>query len=149
MQPLLIGLSSTFHVISILKGYVVSSHLQKSPINLCIQCWQISHSTFVPSPKTEAYPPQKRIWWNSSISKASYTLSYSFPHTSHFTETISCIGFLTSLYLIIPYPLQHNEKLTRHQKPTAFGVWFRVKAPVTWRPPHRPVREDFPHTVPR
>jgi len=26
---------------------------------------------------------------------------------------------------------------------------FRVKAPVTRRPPHRPVREVFPHTVPR
>ena len=26
---------------------------------------------------------------------------------------------------------------------------FRVKAPVTWRPPHRSVREDFPHTVPQ
>jgi hypothetical protein len=26
---------------------------------------------------------------------------------------------------------------------------FRVKAPVTRRPPHRSVREDFPHTVPR
>jgi len=31
----------------------------------------------------------------------------------------------------------------------ASGVRFRVKAPVTRRPPHRPVREDFPHTVPR
>ena len=27
--------------------------------------------------------------------------------------------------------------------------YFRVKAPVTWRPPHRAVREDFPHTVPQ
>jgi hypothetical protein len=26
---------------------------------------------------------------------------------------------------------------------------FQVKAPVTRRPPHRPVLEDFPHTVPR
>jgi len=26
---------------------------------------------------------------------------------------------------------------------------IRVKAPVTWRPPHSPVREDFPHTVPQ
>ena len=28
-----------------------------------------------------------------------------------------------------------------------FPVRFRVKAPVTRRPPHSPVREDFPHTV--
>ena len=27
-------------------------------------------------------------------------------------------------------------------------VRFRVEAPVTQRSPHRPVREDFPHTVP-
>jgi len=31
----------------------------------------------------------------------------------------------------------------------ASGVWFRVEAPVTRRSPHRPVREGFPHTVPR
>ncbi len=30
-----------------------------------------------------------------------------------------------------------------------FPVKFRVKAPLTRRPPHRSVREDFPHTVPR
>ena len=29
------------------------------------------------------------------------------------------------------------------------GRIFRVEAPVTRRSPHRPVREDFPHTVPR
>ena len=32
---------------------------------------------------------------------------------------------------------------------SVFGVRFRVKAPVARRPPHRPVLEDFPHTVPR
>jgi len=26
---------------------------------------------------------------------------------------------------------------------------IRVKAPVTWRPPHRSGREDFPHPVPQ
>ena len=31
----------------------------------------------------------------------------------------------------------------------AFCVRFQVEAPVTRRSPHRPVREDFPHTVPR
>ena len=29
----------------------------------------------------------------------------------------------------------------------AFCVGFRVKAPLTRRPPHRSVREAFPHTV--
>jgi len=32
---------------------------------------------------------------------------------------------------------------------TLFWVWFLVKAPITLRPPHISVREDFPHTVPR
>jgi len=32
----------------------------------------------------------------------------------------------------------------------AFDIrYFRVEALVTQRSPHRPVREDFPHTVPR
>ena len=29
------------------------------------------------------------------------------------------------------------------------GGFIRVKAPVTWRPPHRSGREDFPHPVPQ
>ena len=32
---------------------------------------------------------------------------------------------------------------------TILAVQFRVKAPLTRRPPHRSVREAFPHTVPR
>ena len=34
-------------------------------------------------------------------------------------------------------------------QPALWAVGFRVKAPVPRRPPHRSVREDFPHTVPR
>jgi len=35
------------------------------------------------------------------------------------------------------------------QERTLEAVRFRVKAPVTRRPPHRPGREGFPHPVPR
>ena len=41
-------------------------------------------------------------------------------------------------------PLKYNLAPLR-----AAVQFFRVKAPVTWRPPHRAVREDFPHTVPQ
>jgi hypothetical protein len=33
--------------------------------------------------------------------------------------------------------------------PISDSLDFRVDAPVTQRTPHRPVLEDFPHTVPR
>ena len=39
---------------------------------------------------------------------------------------------------------QHNLKKKCQDQP---GPLFRVKAPVARRPPHRSVREDFPHTV--
>jgi hypothetical protein len=45
----------------------------------------------------------------------------------------------------ILFPFLHQALLT------GGAVWlanFQVEAPVTRRSPHRPVREDFPHTVP-
>ena len=44
---------------------------------------------------------------------------------------------------------KNSAKLEPLIKAQAFCIWFRVKAPLTRRPPHRSVREAFPHTVPR
>ncbi len=49
----------------------------------------------------------------------------------------------------------HPDGITNKEAFYPYGIMtpeafhFQVEAPVTRRSPHRPVREDFPHTVPR
>ena len=54
-----------------------------------------------------------------------------------------------NVFKYIGYPIWHDIfRPNGANQPALQAVGFRVKAPVTRRPPHRPVREDFPHTVP-
>ena len=65
---------------------------------------------------------------------------------------IHCYGYCSTLSCLSPGAKPNastQPRLKAGVQRTLAGVGFRVKAPVTRRPPHRSGREGFPHPVPR